>query len=108
MKTYRKIDAYKYYNNEVSAFKRFRRGAGGPHPDIVGFYGSFILAGTYNTLLEYADMGTLEDYFKSNPGPSSGEEIANFWDGLLKIFSALETIHGTGEKEENGPIVLNG
>lgn len=44
-------------------------------------------------LLEYADRGTLEQYFKSVQPPSSGEDTIKFWRGLFKTLGALVAIH---------------
>lgn len=45
-------------------------------------------------LLEYADRGTLEQYFNTAQPPSSGESIINVWRELCKILPALAAIHG--------------
>ena len=45
-------------------------------------------------LLEYADRGTLEQYFNTAQPPSSGEGIINVWRELCKILPALAAIHG--------------
>ena len=103
MKTYRKPEARTYFDNEVSSFKALKACS-----HIIGFYGSFVWAGTYNILLEYADKGTLEDYFESTERPSTGRDITNFWDGLLNILGALKAIHGTPERGSYGSPIMNG
>ena len=65
-------------------------------------------AGTYNILLEYADQGTLEDYYKNTERPSTGRDITNFWSGLLNILGALMAIHGTPERGSDGSPIMNG
>ena len=45
-------------------------------------------------LLEYADRGTLEQYFNTAQSPSSGEGIINVWRELCKLLPALAAIHG--------------
>ena len=66
---------------------------GGPNANIIGFHGSFVRDGTYNVLLEYADRGTLEQYFDTIQPPSSRQDIIQFWGGLLKTLGALVAIH---------------
>ena len=44
-------------------------------------------------LLEYADRGTLEQYFNTVQPPSSGEDILKFWCELFKTLRALAAIH---------------
>ena len=44
-------------------------------------------------LLEYADLGTLDEYFTQVPEPHSGHDILNFWESMLKIFDGLMHIH---------------
>lgn len=45
-------------------------------------------------LLEYADRGTLENYFNTTQPPSSGEDIMKFYRELFKTLPALVAIHG--------------
>jgi hypothetical protein len=44
-------------------------------------------------LLEYADRGSLEDYFRRVVLPSNGEDIIEFWSRVFKIIDALAAIH---------------
>lgn len=92
LKTYNTPDAERYYQNEVSGFLNLNY-VGGPNANIIGFHGSFVRDGTYNVLLEYADRGTLEQYFDTIQPPSSGEDTIKFWRGLFKTFGALVAIH---------------
>ena len=59
-------------------------------------------------LLEYADQGTLEDYFEHTDRPATEREIAEFWDGLLGILGALKAIHGTPERGPDESPIMNG
>ena len=92
LKTYNTPDAERYYKNEVDGFWNLSR-RGGRNPNIIGFYGSFVRNGTFNVLLEYADRGTLAQYFDTVPPPSSGEDILKFWHELSKTLGALTAIH---------------
>lgn len=106
LKTYGTKDAEKYYTNEVGAFRRIRHT--GTDPSIIRFYGSFIQDGTYNIILEYADMGTLENYFERTTPPSRGEDIIKFWRRIFSILSALMMIHGMQHSNAEGPQIFQG
>ena len=93
LKTYNTPDAEDYYRNEVNGFLN-PNVRGGFSTNIIGFHGSFIWHGTYNVLLEYADRGTLEQYFDTAQSPSSGEGITKVWRELCKLLPALAAIHG--------------
>lgn len=61
---------------------------------IVGFYGSFSQAESYNIILEYADGGTLERYFRETRKPQSPAETLKVWEALFGLLEGLHTIHG--------------
>lgn len=106
MKTYETRDAENYFSNEVSAFQKLQRE--GKDPNIIGFHGSFTQNGTFNVLLEFADKGTLEEYFEKTSPPSSGEDVIKFWRGLFKILRALNMIHNVPKGESDGPQFFQG
>ena len=93
LKTYNTPDAEDYYQNEVSGFLN-ENVRGGSNTNIIGFHKSFIWHGTYNVLLEYADRGTLEQYYNIVDPPTSREDIVKFYRELFKILPALAAIHG--------------
>ena len=78
------------------------------YPHIVGFYGGFILDGTYDILLEYADKGTLEEYLASTPPPCTARDIITFWQSFLRVTLGLSRIHGTRESSTEGPQIFQG
>lgn len=88
MKTYFTTEAERYYNTEVAAFRHL-----GLNPSIIRFHGSFTRGDSYNVLLEYADKGTLGDYFKNESPPSGGEEIIRFWEIMFELIDALRRVH---------------
>jgi hypothetical protein len=104
LKTYFGTDAATYYNSEVGAFRSLQQN--GPNSGIVGFHGSFTRGDTYNILLEYADKGTLEDYFRQKNPPVESEEIITFWQALFKLVDALRRIHQ--EDGAAGPPLFQG
>jgi serine/threonine protein kinase len=101
LKTYFTTAAEKHYNAEVEAFRRL-----GSNPSIIGFYGSFTRGDTYNVLLEYADKGTLEEYFYKVIPPVDPDEIINFWQALFKIIDALRRIHQVNPDGNGGPPLI--
>ena len=107
LKTYQgQNEAAKYYKNEVDAFRKIRRMS---DASIISFYGSYIHGSKYNIILEYADKGTLEEYFRETSPPSKGEDIINFWNSLFKIIQALKIIHdGDGGTTADGPTIFRG
>lgn len=92
MKTYYTPDAARYYETEVDAFRKLKRCQ--PHnPHLITFFGSYIHAGTYNVILEYADQGSLEDYFQTIKPPIDLADISKVWVSLFGILKGLESIH---------------
>ena len=107
LKSYRKTkDAEIYYNNEWRAFKRLS--ASGLCPQIIGFHGSFVLDGTFNILLEYADKGTLDDFLSRTPPPCTAGDIITFWKSFLDITLGLVRIHNASSGNIEGPQIFNG
>lgn len=103
MKTYFTSEAESYYNTEVAAFRHL-----GLNSSIIRFHGSFTRGDSYNVLLEYADKGTLGDYFKNESPPSEGEEIIKFWETMFELIDALRRIHEVGSDASEGPRVFQG
>ena len=103
LKTYDNNDttAKDFYKTEVDNFRRLRSGK--CDPNLLRYYGSFTQNGSYNLILEYADQGTLEDFFERVPPPSRPETIYKFWHGLVEILSALDAIHNVSHDESVKP-----
>jgi serine/threonine protein kinase len=107
LKTYNTKDAAKYYANEVDAFMKLNKK--GHDESLIKLLGSYKQGDTYNILLEYADRGTLEDFFLTTPPPSLGEEIIVFWSRLFNVIKALHCIHETERPDDfRGPAILIG
>jgi serine/threonine protein kinase len=86
-------DAAEQHEREVKSFVHLRVLLGPSAPNFIGFYGSYTHGRTSNVILEYANEGTLEDYFKRVPPPSTGPEIYLFWSRLLALLRALDALH---------------
>jgi serine/threonine protein kinase len=100
----------KSYENEMKAYKKLS--AGPMPPPITTYYGNFQQV-KYDTLnpkttnyviIEYADRGTLKDYFTKLP-PSEPRDIINFWKSLCNIAKALQSIH-TDADGQSGSVVI--
>lgn len=76
------------YRDEVNGFRSVKNS-----DSIIRFYGSYIHGDTFNTLLEYADKGSLEDYFTREAPPSRGGDIVKFWDSMFQLIKGLKAIH---------------
>ncbi|RDW85934.1 hypothetical protein BP5796_04259 [Coleophoma crateriformis] len=107
LKTYHKDEAETYYYNEVNAFRRLRNG-GTSDTHIVTFYGSYMHNGTYNIILEYANQGNLENYFRKVYPPTCGGDIERFWIAICNIFKALACIHEVESNVSTGPQIFQG
>ena len=83
--------AERCYQNEVHAFQTlaFNEDAG---KYIVKFYGSFVQQDISVINLEYADKGTLEQYYL-NENPKLESDITDFWSRLFDLARGLAQIH---------------
>lgn len=106
IKSYETQEAEEYYLKETDAFRTLRSSGG--HSNIIGYHGSFIRGGTYNLILEYANEGTLEDYFWRTKAPLRGEDILRLWQGLSKLVGALKMIHNVPRSESDRLHLLQG
>ena len=102
LKVYNSQGTEKQRKNEVEGFVNVRSAMTGNYePSIIGFYGSYKHGETQNVILEYANEGTLEDYFKQHPTPCTGPEIYSFWRSLLSLNRALDGIHNLAYKDQS-------
>lgn len=92
LKSYSTRENERHYTQEVNGFRAVKN-----TESIVKFYGSYIHGNDFNILLEYADKGCLEDYFKNETPPSRGVDIIKFWESLFQLVKGLKSIHSTRE-----------
>jgi len=77
--------------------------------NIVNFYGSYRQNDTFNVILEYADEGTLENYFQKVFPPRNGADIQHFWEALCGVLKALTQIHEVEcQYTKSGPQIFQG
>ena len=60
------------------------------HPNIIGYYGSFIEDGVLNVVMEYADNGSLFQLIQKCRQPFSEEQVLSFF---VQLLLALEHLH---------------
>ncbi|KIW23768.1 uncharacterized protein PV07_11945 [Cladophialophora immunda] len=84
--------AENYYSAEVEAFRSLNS-LSEPIPNLIGFYGAFTQNQSRHIILQYANVGTLEDYWKRVTPPRLGEDIVALWENILKLSGALVQIH---------------
>lgn len=100
LKTYRTPEAEKDYRAEREAFMMLRW-SGNPTSNVVAYYGGFVYCNSYNTILEYADSGTLEEFMRTTDPPTLVEDTLLFWDRLSGITQGVMVIHGRISNEES-------
>lgn len=81
------------HRREVNLYKRLTEAGEKQPPGIVACYGSFECRNNWYMLLEYADLGTLEDYMQTIACPSGDIEALELWESIFKLVSGLEWIH---------------
>lgn len=76
----------------MQAFSRLGKSAS--DCNIIRFYSGFhVLGGSHNTLLQYADGGTLEEYFGVTPSPSRLDDKIEIWSALCRLLKAVADKH---------------
>jgi serine/threonine protein kinase len=99
LKRYPTKDGEHRYNKKINGFRSVRQAE-----SIIKFYGSYIHGENYNILLEFADKGSLEEYFRRESPPSRGGDIINFWEGLFQLIKGLKAIHSAREYVSNSTL----
>jgi serine/threonine protein kinase len=69
---------------------------------IIGYFGSYSKNDQSYILLEHADLGTLEDYFRERHPPVSDSHIIDFYSSLFKFISGLCHIHTLPSNKNGG------
>ncbi|KAL8714967.1 MAG: hypothetical protein Q9225_006475 [Loekoesia sp. 1 TL-2023] len=100
LKTYETPQAEAYYKAERNAFDALSSAANRQENNIISYYGSFTRVNakrediSFNTILEFAEYGTLEDFMKNTDPPSTAEGSITFWERFLEVTRGLAVIHG--------------
>ncbi|EXJ92077.1 NEK protein kinase [Capronia epimyces CBS 606.96] len=108
IKSYHHLEAEKYYDAEVDAFQKLH-GSVDPIPNLVGFHGAFRQNKSFHIILDYATVGTLEDYLEAVNPPRRGHDIVTMWENLFKLNDALAQIHGLSQSSDSeNPRIFQG
>jgi serine/threonine protein kinase len=70
----------------------------------LNYYGSFKRAGRAFIMLEYADGGSLLDFFNRNQLPLDRQELYGLWWSLSSLLFGLEHIHGLNQHHRNSSL----
>ena len=64
------------------------------HPEhIIEYLGSYEQDKVCCIILEYADIGTLDDYFRKTQPPTAEEDIVCFYTSLFNLIKGLMRVH---------------
>ncbi len=103
-KVYQTDEAEDLFNNEADAYARL---PGEAWCYITQCYGTFIQNGKRTVILEYAEGGTLLDFFQRDKIPNTNDELLQFWSHLIELLHALHVIHGM-QPQDNSEWILSG
>ncbi|KAK8079737.1 hypothetical protein PG997_007555 [Apiospora hydei] len=81
---------YLSYKNEVEAYTNLMRQGS---QAIIRCYDWFEQAGKYTIILEYAELGSLLDYWDSTHEPTSPKDIDTLWTCFFELLKGLAVIH---------------
>ncbi|KAF7187457.1 Mitogen-activated protein kinase kinase 2 [Pseudocercospora fuligena] len=94
LKSFRKSgEGTQAHERETTAFTHITNLGSRQTPGLITYYSSFTHLGTFNIILEFAEVGNLEEFYESAIRPVGGEQIINFWENLFDTTKALFTIH---------------
>ncbi|KAK3687787.1 hypothetical protein B0T22DRAFT_378036 [Podospora appendiculata] len=65
------------------------------------YYGSFKQNGKGFLLLEYADRGSLDQFFSKEQPPHEWDELYEFWSALLNLIRGLVLLHNLNRDQTN-------
>lgn len=89
------------YLNELDTYTRLMQAddQGNKHKEddvvkhLIKLYGSWRQKGQCNLLLEYADHGTLQEWFEKTTPPHTKKEFITFWSNLVHIVKPIQCLH---------------
>lgn len=89
------------YEAEKAAFLHFRSaGAETNIHNIIAFHGGFVQNENYNILLEFAEHGTLEEFFQARYHLPHGQALIPLWESMSGLLAAVFTIHDVPPSKE--------
>ncbi|ORX99551.1 kinase-like domain-containing protein [Clohesyomyces aquaticus] len=86
------------YRNEVNAYELLtnhedRKGKNEIGQNLLNLYGHFRYKGEYHLILEYADLGNLDNYWEKIGPPLRVEDRIRFFQGLAQLVKVLQRMH---------------
>jgi serine/threonine protein kinase len=75
---------------------------------IVRYLGSFEQNRKFTVILEYAEGGSLLDFFKKNQTPTDKDQLVKFWTNILDLLLGLNCIHEMSKPDGVVEWVLEG
>ncbi|EME78933.1 uncharacterized protein MYCFIDRAFT_216798 [Pseudocercospora fijiensis CIRAD86] len=81
------------YTREVLAFEHVTNSGNRDMVGLIACHSSFKYRDTFNIILEYADHGSLQDFFDEFSSPTSGEMMIDFWESMFDTARAMYSIH---------------
>lgn len=63
---------------------------------MVKYHGSFIQGENFTIILEYADGGSLLDFYKTTQPPKEWDDLQSFWVAMFRLLESLAVIHNVG------------
>lgn len=100
IKTFRGRGSEKNFEREAKAFRQVTDAAR-ITPGLTECYGTFEYRGVFAIVLEYADGGTLEDFFQQEEPPDPGEQTLAFWNSIFLLLTGLSRIHEERRNVDN-------
>lgn len=103
------IDQARQYRNELDAHNVLLQ-QNKKFSNVIQYLGAYSRSdsitglNTSNIILEYADMGNLDEYFHRTEQPKSIQDKILFWKSMLKIFKGISKIHNIS----SGQFVIHG
>lgn len=65
-----------------------------PEDSIVRHYSKFLYQGKFLSFMEYANGGSLEDFFAKAQDLRTESQAVCLWDQLLRLLDGMDIIHG--------------
>ncbi|KAK3649115.1 hypothetical protein LTR22_013085 [Elasticomyces elasticus] len=92
LKVYEGPEAQEHYESEVKALTRIQA-VGYPVDSLLYYYGAYVYSGAYHVIMEFADAGTLEEYFQKVTPPTDGADILSIWQATFGLAEAVHRVH---------------
>jgi serine/threonine protein kinase len=96
IRTLKEFKDHSEFLTEQAAFTTLTKDGHSPE-HIVEYLGSYEQGEVRCIILEFADMGSLDDYFHNITPPASERDTVAFFSSLFQLLKGLMSIHEVGE-----------